>query len=403
MKRIISAIIVVTVIICGALAMKNQSSTEISVAYSGNSVADIEQLESEVDNAVSLAYAAENTDTSVASALGYVVVTDYIKADGSADVSDAIQQIIDENPNRTIYFPDGVYVIGKSIFTPANPRKSVDLQLSNYAVIKAADSWQESEAMIRLGGKDAANDTHTAGSNYSLTGGVIDGSGKAKAVSIDGGRETRISNLSIKNAVMGLHIKYGANSGSSDADINDVNIIGTGGTDSVGILIEGFDNTLTNIRIGNVFIGVHLKSCSNSMRNIHPLYYSDYTDFENSCGFYDEAGNNIYDFCYSDQFCNGFRMKGNVSNIYHNCFCFWYSNAGGKEVAFKVDGLFESVVTNFRAGFRSDTENAVLEAEKFGGNGVFDNLLVNGKIVADKSYKFYKEGTLWWLINCILK
>ena len=403
MKRIISAVIVVAVIICGALAIKNQSSTEISVAYSGNSVADIEQLESEVDNAVGIAYAAENVDTSVASALGYVVVTDYIKADGSADVSDAIQHIIDENPNRTIYFPDGVYVIGKSILTPANPRKSVDLQLSNYAVIKAADSWQESEAMIRLGGKDAANDTHTAGSNYSLTGGVIDGSGKAKAVSIDGGRETRISNLSIKNAVMGLHIKYGANSGSSDADINDVNIIGTGGTDSVGILIEGFDNTLTNIRIGNVFIGVHLKSCSNSMRNIHPLYYSDYTDFENSCGFYDEAGNNIYDFCYSDQFCNGFRMKGNISNIYHNCFCFWYSNAGGKEVAFKVDGLFESVVTNFRAGFRSDTENAVLEAEKFGGNGVFDNLLVNGKIVADKSYKFYKEGTLWWLINCILK
>lgn len=403
MKRIISAIIVITIIICGVFAVKNQSTSEIFVAYSGNSAAEIEQLEAEIDNAVSLGYAAENTDTSVASALGYVVVTDYIKDDGSADVADAIQQIIDENPNRTIYFPDGVYVIGKSILTPANPRKSVDLQLSNYAVIKAADSWNESEAMIRLGGKDAANDTHTAGSNYSLTGGVIDGSGKAKAVSIDGGRETRISNLSIKNAVMGLHIKYGANSGSSDADINDVNIIGTGGTDSTGILIEGFDNTLTNIRIGNVFIGVHLKSCSNSMRNIHPLYYSDYTDFENSCGFYDEAGNNIYDFCYSDQFCNGFRMKGNISNIYHNCFCFWYSNAGGKEVAFKVDGLFESVVTNFRAGFRSDTENAVLEAEEFGGNGVFDNLLVNGNIVADKSYKFYKEGTFWWLINCILK
>ncbi len=403
MKRNISVLLIITVIFCGMFAIKNQSSSEISVAYSNNSAADIEQLEAEVDNAVSLAYASENVDTSAASALGYVVVTDYIKADGSADVADEIQQIIDANPNRTIYFPDGVYVIGKSIFTPANPRKSVDLQLSNYAVIKAADGWQGSDAMIRLGGKDAANDTHTAGSNYSLTGGVIDGSGKANAVSIDGGRETKICNLSIKNAVVGIHVKYGANSGSSDADVSDVNIIGTGGTDSTGILIEGFDNTFTNIRIGNVFIGVHLKSCSNSMRNIHPLYYSDYTDFENSCGFYDESGNNIYDFCYSDQFCNGFRMAGNISNIYHNCFCFWYSSAGGKEVAFKVDGLFESVVTNFRASFRSDTENAVLEADKFGGNGVFDNLLVNGNIVADKSYKFYKEGTLWWLINCILK
>ena len=42
---------------------------------------------------------------------GYVVVTDYIKNDGKKDVSDAIQKIIDNNPNRTIYFPDGTYLI----------------------------------------------------------------------------------------------------------------------------------------------------------------------------------------------------------------------------------------------------------------------------------------------------
>ncbi|MBE6771395.1 MAG: hypothetical protein E7547_04535 [Ruminococcaceae bacterium] len=401
MKKIISVLLVaVTVFAAGAAYTKTQES-EIPLAYESNSVETIENMEMQMSNAVEKAYDANNSGADFADAFGYVIVN--VTSDGSEDVADEIQNIIDSNPNRTIYFPDGVYLISKPICTPANPRKSVDLQLSNYAVIKAADSWSDDEAMIRLGGKDAANDTHTAGSNYSLNGGVIDGSGKADAVSIDSGRETRISNLSIKNAVLGIHIKYGANSGSSDADISDVNIIGTGGTDSTGIFIEGFDNTLTNIRIGNVFIGVHLKSSANSMRNIHPLYYSDYTDFENSCGFYDESGNNIYDFCYSDQFCNGFRMKGNISNIYHNCFCFWYSNAGGKEVAFKVDGLFESVVTNFRAGFRSDTENAVLEADKFGGNGVFDNLLVNGKIVADKSYKFYKEGTLWWFINCIIK
>lgn len=401
MKKIISVMLVAAIIFAVGAAFTKTEESEIPVVYEGNSIETIEHMEAEVNSAVEKAYEAENADAGFSDALGYVIVN--VKSDGSEDVADEIQMIIDSNPNRTIYFPDGVYLISKPICTPANPKKSVDLQLSNYAVIKAADSWSDDEAMIRLGGKDAANDTHTAGSNYSLTGGVIDGSGKANAVSIDGGRETRISNLSIKNAVLGIHIKYGANSGSSDADISDVNIIGTGGTDSTGILIEGFDNTLTNIRIGNVFIGVHLKSSANSMRNIHPLYYSDYTDFENSCGFYDESGNNIYDFCYSDQFCNGFRMKGNISNIYHNCFCFWYSNAGGKEVAFKVDGLFESVVTNFRAGFRSDTENSVLEADKFGGNGVFDNLLVNSKIVADKSYKFYKEGGLWWLINCILK
>lgn len=399
MKKIISVIMAAAVVLCGVF-IGSSTETKLPVAYESNSAAKIETLEADMNTAVELAYSAENSDTSVASALGYVIVTDYVKADGSEDVSDKIQQIIDSNPNRTIYFPDGVYVISKPLCTPANPKKSVDLQLSNYALIKAADNWSGDEAMIRLGGKDAANDTHTAGSNYSLTGGIIDGSGKANAVSIDSGRETVIRNVSIKNAVVGINVKYGANSGSSDADVSDVNIIGTGGTDSTGIYVEGYDNTFTNIRIGNVFTGVHLKSSSNSLRNIHPLYYSDYTDYENSCGFLDE-GSNIYDFCYSDQFCIGFRTTGNNSSIYDNCFCFWYSASGGKEICFKADGKFNSVVSNFRAGFRGDTENSVLEVGKIGGSGVFDNLLIGSNNVSDKSYKRYKEGTFLWFIRCL--
>ena len=51
---------------------------------------------------------------------GYVIVK--VKCDGKSDVSDAIQKIIDKNPNRTIYFPDGVYMISKPICTPADPK-----------------------------------------------------------------------------------------------------------------------------------------------------------------------------------------------------------------------------------------------------------------------------------------
>ena len=39
--------------------------------------------------------------------MGYVVVTDSIDVNSGVDVSEEIQKIIDENPNRTIYFPDG--------------------------------------------------------------------------------------------------------------------------------------------------------------------------------------------------------------------------------------------------------------------------------------------------------
>ena len=89
---------------------------------------------------------------------GYLVVTDTVAADGKTDVADQIQKLIDENPNRTIYFPDGVYVLSHPILTPADPKKSVDLKLSNYAVLKAADGWSSEEAMVRLGGECPAND-----------------------------------------------------------------------------------------------------------------------------------------------------------------------------------------------------------------------------------------------------
>ena len=67
----------------------------------------------------------------------YIIVTDYIQPDTTGDVSAVIQQLIDANPNRTIFFPDGTYLLRKPILTPAHPEHSVDLQLSNFAVIKA--------------------------------------------------------------------------------------------------------------------------------------------------------------------------------------------------------------------------------------------------------------------------
>ena len=97
-------------------------------------------------------------------AAGVVVVTDFVPADGKTDVADALQKVIDTHPNRTLYFPDGTYLLSKPIATPAEPTLSVDLQLSNYAVLKAAPGWTNTEAMVRLGGIHPANDIRTPGS-----------------------------------------------------------------------------------------------------------------------------------------------------------------------------------------------------------------------------------------------
>ncbi|MGN1347217.1 MAG: hypothetical protein ACI4V1_10570 [Eubacteriales bacterium] len=319
---------------------------------------------------------------------GYVIAN--VPADGTTDASDDIQRLIDANPNRTIFFPDGVYLLSKPILTPAHPKKSVDLQLSNFAVFKAADTWDSEEAMVRLGGEDPANDIRTDGSNYSLTGGIIDGNGAANGISIDSGRETAIRSVSIKHTKIGIHIKYGANSGSSDADITGVNIVGTGKTDSIGVLLEGYDNTLTNMRIGGVFIGVELRSAGNALKNIHPLYFSDYTDYQNSCGFWDKAGNNWYDFCYSDHFGIGFRNAPHISSVYDNCFCMWWAGKVSPQTVFTADGSFNSIVTNMKVGFHGDSkENVILSVREPGGKGVFQRILTDPNRITDHAHEPY--------------
>lgn len=322
---------------------------------------------------------------------GAVCVTDYVAADTGADVADALQAVIDENPNRTIYFPDGVYLVSHPLRTPADPAKSVDLQLANYAVIQATRNFTGG-AVIALGGKDPYNTTAEIGSNYSLTGGVIDGNNIATGVSIDSGRETKVQNTAIKHAVVGLHIKYGANSGSSDADIRDVNIIGSRASNSVGMLIEGFDNTFTNIRIGGARTGVIMRSAGNSLTNVHPLFNVGLDKYDGSCGFVEESDNNLYTYCYSDQFQTAFKIAGNGRSVYDNCFAYWWSGEGGVCTGFRVEGdSFNSTVTNLRIDFRNDTYNTLYNGPTQ-GTGVFQRLMVNEKLLsANRTYRIFTE------------
>ena len=327
----------------------------------------------------------------------FVVVTDYVKANTGEDLSDALQELILANPRRTLYFPDGVYMLSKPICTPANPEHSVALHLSNYAVIKAMDNWDSEEALIRLGAAEPFNNISINGSNYYLMGGIIDGSDLANGVSIDSGRETRVENVSIKNTKIGLHVKNGANSSSSDADICNVNIVGRGTLDSIGLLIEGCDNTFTNMRIARVQIGVKLVRGGNYLRNIHPLYSlkSGWDHYSDSVAFYDEAWDNWYDFCYSDQYATGFYIKSGINSIYHNCFCFWWKTLDGGETGFRTDGKFCSIIKSSKVTFRGDAPNTnYIVVGEPGGNGYIEAPIFNERMSIDKSYKDYLYGPI---------
>lgn len=327
-----------------------------------------------------------------------VNILDYVKGTNTQqDVSAQIQKAIDENPNRVIYFPDGKYLIGKPIVTPADPKNSVSLELSNYAIIKAIKTWNHDEAMIRLGGKEPSNSNTAVGSNYYLKGGIIDCNQVAKGIAIESGRETTIHDTSIKNAVVGIEVKGGSNNGSSDADIYNVNITGNGTAASIGVLVYGLDNTFTNMRISDVQYGFKIHSGSNYLTNIHPLYVfwdNEDTSYNESIGFYDLGMNNFYTSCYSDQFATGFYNTGSRS-VYNNCYCYWYSNVGAKHVAFKSQAAFNSVVTNFTMGLTKDNaaaQNYVLEEMNGAGRGkgVFENVYIDSPAyLTNRSYETY--------------
>ena len=328
----------------------------------------------------------------------YVLVTDYVKPNTGEDVSDALQNLILSNPNRTIFFPDGEYLLSKPICTPANPVNAVSLKLATFAKLKAMDSWTEKEAVVRMGAAEPYNTIGIPGSNYYFEGGIIDGNGKANGISIDSGRETAIHHVSIKNTEIGIHIKWGANNRSSDADVHSVNIVGNNSKTSIGVLLEGHDNTLTNMRIAGVHVGIQADSGGNIFRNLHPLYFYDGDNAEDenyltSVAFMDRWNDNYYDICYSDQFCTAFSMQSRSRNIYTNSYIMWYTSRGGVETAFKVDGRFNSVIKTPRVNFHDDTTNALLITTEDNGSGIIENPMINNEdYITDKSYKEYLSG-----------
>jgi len=333
--------------------------------------------------------------------LGFVVITDYVKANTGKDVADEIQKVIDANPRRTIYFPDGEYVISKPICTGGSFATAVSLDFSNFAMLIASDDWSSDEAMIRLGATDRAFRITKTGTNNYVSGGILNGNGIAKGLSIDSGREYSIRNISMKDVTCGIHVKFNAEYGSNDSDIFNVNIVGVGTKDSVGLLIEGFDNTFTNMRIANFQTGVKITGAGNFLKNIHPLFiYKGDNDFNHrgafeyadSIGFDDQSNGNWYDICYPDNYATGFNMLGSTVSTYNNCYCYWYSSNGGFETAFKSEGQFNSIITACKVDFRKETDNAYLKIGETGGTGVIQNPMFQPKLCADNSYEDHLEG-----------
>ena len=342
----------------------------------------------------------ETITEETARARGYIVVTDIVRSNGVSDISDDIQKIINDNPRSTIYFPDGTYAISKPLMTSSDPEKAVSLYLSNFAIIRATDDWNsENGHMIRLGALDAEKSVDSFGTSFYMYGGIIDGNGKAMGVSIEGGRGTSIRYVSMKFVTQGLHITKNAGCESSDVDLQTVNIVGCSNKDSIGVLVDGYDNTLVNMRVARFQVAIKLNGARNTLRNLHMLWvYNDAKyDYEDSIGFWDTSEGNIYDICYPDNFAVGFLMSSRTVSVYNNCYAYWYSNKVGEtQIGFKAEGQFNSIIKHCRVDLREEKVAKYLVVGEGDGTGIVEYPIFPKGYNEDNSYIDYLVGKVIW-------
>lgn len=308
----------------------------------------------------------------------YLIVTDYVSVDG--DVTAKLQKLINDNSGRTIYFPDGKYIISKPLEISADPQKKVSLSFSNYAVLTASSSWS-GEAMIRIGSVGAG----TGSTNTYIMGGIIDANSKATAISVEGGRDIFISNVTIRNTPCGIKIA----SGTAYTDVEAVHISGTG-NDAVALNIAGNGNTFTSMRLSGVGIGVEVSGKDNTFRNVFATYSGT---SNSSTGFYDKGGSNSYDMCTSVQFANGFRMSESTSSAYSGCHALWNNDTVSQQYGFVADGKMNSVIRNCIVDTMwASADSAFLKAST-GGTGHILYPILNGKAnLDDTTYQSYRKG-----------
>lgn len=296
----------------------------------------------------------------------FVVVTDYVIPNTGEDLYDNLQMLINKNPGRTLYFPDGEYIISHSLETTSDPSKSTSFYFSSGAVLKAADNWENDgmlRSLIALGSLKKVNDIRTPGSNFYVMGGVFDGNGRADGISIDAGRETLIKDVVIVNTRYGIHIKEGTNNVSSDSDIDDVTIVGNGLANSIGITMTGLDNTVSNVRISNVKTGmqysggVFVNNCT----------VENTTDMDNVIGF--SGSESWVSNCVAINCDIAFAANGQ-RGFYKQCIGLWTKDIGGTPTMFNCGGSgLRSALIGCEARFFEGTTNNIYLNAAGGGRG----------------------------------
>lgn len=289
-----------------------------------------------------------------------------VVGDGSTDDTQAIQDIIDEHPNTTLYFPDGTYLVSAPIVTPAPDDEKVFLELSQNATIKASSSFDGS-FMLNIGGSGTATTYGATKHKTGINGGILDCNSVCNGIKVEKTHLAKITNVAINNVdVTGIQIES-SDTSSSDVYAENIDMLCPNHTSTIttGLLVNAGDNNFNMIRTGGFKIGVALNNGGNYLTDVHPLYGdAEQAIYETTAGFIIKGNNNHLTNCYSDNFSTAILVDGNYRWYAKDFYAYWYSNDNVAHTAIKCNSRY----------FKGRIDGLVIE---FPSNGTNRGLWIN--------------------------
>lgn len=264
----------------------------------------------------------------------FINVKEYgAKGDGITDDTEAIQFCIDNFPHKTIYLPDGRYLLSHELKIYADNEKQINLYLENNAELF---SNTQINSLLNIGLGENLYDRYKVGNICNITGGIWNCENVIYGIYMNTTRkQNKLFNMNLINVgKYGIYIKRTSDANASSNHILKNIFIHCKGSEfnSTGLYIRGLDNSFNTIIIAKATIAIDLKGGGNLFNDIDlvasyttpELLTSD--EYDKTIGLnVDTAGVNFFNNLYIDTYANSIVIVNKNSELFINNFytVFW--------------------------------------------------------------------------------
>jgi len=287
------------------------------------------------------------------------------KGDGVTDDYQIIQNLITNNPHKTIFFPDSTYLISQPLTIQTGNSHQVNLLLGKNAILKTNSTI---DSLVEVGTEEGIYDRHSEGSIVTIEGGLFDCENTTQGILLTANqKQTHIKDVTLYNVnTYGIYVDRGINiSNSSDALIENVSINGKGSDiGGTGIYFYGIDNKLINSRINNVQIGIQMDG-GNVIENVHILgSYSVQTpttaSYEATVGFkINGDGVTTINNSYADTMATAFEIgRGAIVYVDNTLVHYWYVDNSANINIFKFTSGYVKTWSLYASNLWIDCPNS---------------------------------------------